>query len=112
MKDLTNKLREFAAERDWEQFHSPKNLVMALIVETAELVEHFQWLTPEQSENLSQKDKEKISEEVADILIYLTRFCDIMDIDLIKAAFEKIDENSKKYPANIVRGKALKYKDY
>ena len=85
---------------------------MALIVETAELVEHFQWLTPEQSENLSQKDKEKISEEVADILIYLTRFCDIMDIDLIKAAFEKIDENSKKYPAKIVRGKALKYKDY
>ena len=110
--DLKTALREFAEERDWEQFHTPKNLAMALTVETAELLEHFQWLTPEQSENPDSLKLREISHELGDILIYLVRLADRLDIDLLGAASEKLGINRDKYPADQVRGQAKKYKEY
>jgi dCTP diphosphatase len=112
MKNLILELRKFAEERDWEQFHSPKNLAMALVVETAEIVEHFQWLTEEQSRNLSPHKLEKIKEEIADVMIFLTNLADKLGIDLLEAAKAKIEKNKKNYPAAKVRGKALKYTEY
>ena len=105
---LKTRLREFAVARDWEQFHSPKNLAMALIVEAAELVEHFQWLTQEQSENLPGKTLREVEQEMADVFIYLNRMADLLGIDLMDAARRKIELNAKKYPAHEVRGKADK----
>lgn len=96
---LRDELRKFAAARDWEQFHTPKNLAMALIVEAAELVEQFQWLTPEQSQNPDAEKLEAVRQECADILIYLTRFADMLDIDLLDAARDKLVINAAKYPA-------------
>lgn len=103
---LKNRLREFADTRDWDQFHTPKNLAMALIVEAAELVEHFQWLTSQQSQDLADQKKQEVALEMADIIIYLTRMADRLDIDLPAAVWDKIDINEKRYPAGIVRGKA------
>jgi len=114
LDDLKLALREFARERDWEQFHTPKNLAMALIVETAELVEHFQWLTPEQSLKLDDEKREEVRQELADNLIYLTRLADILGIDLIDAAFRKMAINAAKYPADKARGnsaRAAAYRD-
>ncbi len=108
LDDLKKCLREFAHERDWEQFHSPKNLSMALIVEAAELVEHFQWLTQEQSKHLSEKTLHEVTQEMADVFIYLTRMADLLGVDLMGAARRKIEINAKKYPAHEVRGKADK----
>jgi NTP pyrophosphatase (non-canonical NTP hydrolase) len=105
-------LKNFAEKRNWDQFHTPKNLSMALIVEAAELVEHFQWLTPEESNNLPDDKVEKVKEEAADILIYLARLSDILGFDLLQAAFEKIQKNDGKYPEELVSGKALKYTEY
>lgn len=96
---LRDELRQFARVRDWEAFHTPKNLAMALIVEAAELVEQFQWLTPEQSQDLSPEKLEAVRQECADILIYLTRFADILGIDLLDAAKDKLVINAAKYPA-------------
>jgi len=110
--DLTRRLAEFAQERDWEQFHSPKNLAMALIVEAGELVEKLQWLTEEESHKPSEKTLEGIKEEAADVLLYLLRFADRLDIDLERAAWAKIEKNALKYPADQVRGSARKYTDY
>ena len=112
MEDLTRQLKQFAAERDWEQYHSPKNLAMALSVEAAEIVEHFQWLTQEQSRNLEAKKLEEVEEEIADVLIYLTELAATLGIDPLAAAREKIEMNRQRYPADVVRGKALKYSDY
>lgn len=109
---LRDKLRAFAEARDWDQFHSPKNLSMALMVEVAELMEHFQWLTEAQSADLSARDKQAVSEELADILLYLVRLSDKLDIDLPDAALRKLEKNAVKYPANKVRGSAKKYSDY
>lgn len=109
---LRDKLRAFTAERDWEQFHSPKNLSMALMVEVAELMEHFQWLTEEQSAVLPTENKQAVSEELADILLYLIRLSDKLDVDLLAAALRKIDKNALKYPAEQVRGSARKSSDY
>ncbi|MCR4299059.1 MAG: nucleotide pyrophosphohydrolase [Gallionella sp.] len=109
---LRDKLRAFAAERDWDQFHSPKNLSMALMVEAAELMEHFQWLTEAQSASLSAENKQAVSEELADILLYLVRLSDKLDIDLLDAALRKLEKNALKYPAEQVRGSAKKYSDY
>ncbi|MDD3618533.1 MAG: nucleotide pyrophosphohydrolase [Desulfobulbaceae bacterium] len=97
--DLTAALRQFAAERDWERCHSPKNLAMALNVEAAELMEHFQWLTEEESYLRSPASREAVSEELADVLIYLVRLADRLDIDLLAAAQSKIGKNARKYPA-------------
>ncbi len=109
---LRDRLRDFAAERDWEQFHSTKNLSMALMVETAELMEHFQWLTEAQSNNTTTLDKQAIGEELADVLLYLVRLADRLDVDLLDAATRKIEKNAAKYPAEQVRGSAKKYSDY
>lgn len=97
---LRDALRDFAAARDWEQYHLPKNLAMALIVEAAELVEHFQWLTPQQSADLDGATRMAIGEEVADVLLYLIRLADVLEIDPIEAARRKMLKNAVKYPAS------------
>ena len=109
LDELKQRLRTFAAERDWEQYHSPKNLAMALIVEAAELVEHFQWLTETQSQGLDPAKREQVAQELADVFIYLVRLADRLDIDLLAAAARKIALNAEKYPADRVRGSARKY---
>ena len=109
---LKLRLREFAAARDWDQFHSPKNLSMALIAEAAELVEHFQWLTEVQSAKLKPDKLAAVEAELADIFIYLIRTADKLDIDLIAAAKKKIEHNEQKYPVAQVRGSAKKYTEY
>jgi NTP pyrophosphatase (non-canonical NTP hydrolase) len=96
---LRDALRRFAAARDWQPFHTPKNLAMAMIVEAAELVEHFQWLTPEQSLALSTEKLAEVRDEVADTLIYLVELADVLGIDPLAAARDKIAKNAVKYPA-------------
>ena len=111
LTQLRDALRQFAAERDWDQFHSPKNLASALAVEAAELLERFQWLSEEQSRNLSPADLARVREELADVLNYLVRLADKLDVDLIEAARDKIKLNALKYPADKARGSARKYSD-
>lgn len=110
--ELQLQLRQFAQEREWEQFHTPKNLSMALIVEAAELLEHFQWLTPEQSQHLLDEKKSQVSLEIADVFLYLLRLADILKLDILAAARQKIVLNQQKYPAQQVRGSAKKYTEY
>lgn len=109
---LTERLRAFAAERDWEQFHSPKNLAIALAVEAAELLEQFQWLTEEQSRAPDSARLQRVRHELADVLLYLLRLADRLQIDLCAAAAEKIEINAARYPAERVRGQARKYDEY
>ena len=111
LEQIKNRLREFASERDWDQFHSPKNLSMALIVEAAELVEHFQWLTEDQSQTLPPEKLAEVEQEIADIQIYLIRLADKLGVNMEKAVNAKIELNEKKYPADKVRGSAVKYND-
>ena len=110
--DLKIRLAQFAQERDWDQFHSPKNLSMALIAEAAELVEHFQWLTEDASKSLDATKHKEVGYELADILIYLIRIADKLDIDLIRVANEKIAINERRYPPEQVRGKAKRANEY
>lgn len=110
-QDLRDKLREFARARDWDQFHTPKNLATALAVEAAELLEHFQWLRDEESTSLQPEVREAVSLEAADVLLYLVRLADKLDLDLISLAERKIEINSEKYPAALARGNAKKYTD-
>jgi len=112
IEQLNERLRAFAQARNWEQFHSPKNLSMALIAECAELVEHFQWLTEEQSYQLPDEKKEAVALEMADILIYLIRCAERLDIDLIAAACRKIEINEQRYPAERVYGDARRASEY
>ncbi len=112
LEKLKADLREFAGEREWDQFHSPKNLSMALIADAAELIEHFQWLTQEQSSNLPADKLKEVEQELADILNYVIRISDKLGIDLIEAANKKIDLNAEKYPADAVKGSAKKYSEY
>ena len=112
ISSLEAELRQFATERDWEQFHSPKNLAMALAVEAAELLEPFQWLTQEQSRDAGSLNMEQIRHEMADVFIYLVRMADQLDIDLLGAAAEKLAVNRDKYPAERVKGSAKKYSEY
>jgi Predicted pyrophosphatase len=109
LDELKQRVRIFAEARDWQAYHTPKNLTMALIVEAAELVEPFQWLTPEQSLNLPANTKEAVRQEMADVLIYLTRLADVLDIDLLDAASAKLAINAAKYPVERARGNADKY---
>jgi len=109
---LRDKLRAFSDARDWNQFHSPKNLSMALMVEVAELMEYFQWLSEEQSANISIEIKPDIAEELADILLYLVRLADKLDVNLLEAALHKVEKNALKYPIEKVRGSAKKYSEY
>ena len=106
IKEIQDKLAKFAKERDWDQFHSPKNLVMALTSEVGELNELFQWLTEEQSKNLNN---DEVKQEIADIFIYLVRLSDKLDIDIEEAIKEKIEINAKKYPIDLAKGNAIKY---
>lgn len=103
---IKTRLRDFAAERDWDQFHSPKNLSMALIVEASELVEHFQWLKQDESLALSADKLNEVAQEIADIQIYLVRIADKLGVDIEQAVDEKIALNERKYPADKVRGSA------
>jgi len=112
LETLRQRLAEFAAMRDWDQFHSPKNLAMALIAEAAELVEHFQWLSEEESRHLSPEKKQAVSHELADVLIYLIRIADKLDIDLITAAEAKIQINETRYPVDMVKGDARRAEEY
>ena len=109
---LKLRLREFAFVRDWDQFHSPKNLAMALIVEAAELVEHFQWLKQAESITIAGDKREQVRMELADIQIYLIRIADKLDINLLEAVNQKIVINEQKYPADKVKGKHKKYTEY
>ena len=112
LTNLKHRLRDFAAERDWDQFHSPKNLSMALSVEVAELLEHFQWLTEEQSHNLEPQKHKQVSHELADIFVYLMRLADKLDVDLLAAVDEKLVLNAQKYPVDKVKGSSKKYNEY
>ncbi|HEU4627105.1 MAG TPA: nucleotide pyrophosphohydrolase [Steroidobacteraceae bacterium] len=109
---IAERLREFAAQRDWDQFHSPKNLAMALVGEAGELAAEFQWLTEAQSRTPDAAQLARIRAECADVLNYLVRLADKLGIDLIAAAHEKIDENARRYPAEQVRGSSKKYNEY
>ena len=114
LQELQQRLKEFAQVRDWEQFHAPKNLVMALSVEVAELVEHFQWCSESNSEAAKLKDKtrDEVAFEMADIFIYLMRLAERLDVDIDDFVNRKIDINNKKYPAEKVRGSSKKYTEY
>jgi dCTP diphosphatase len=112
VNELRDAIRVFIEERDWEQFHSPKNLAMALSVEVAEVVEHFQWLTDEQSRNLPPEKLAEVREEIGDVMIYLTELADKLGIDPVEAASAKVEINRRKYPASLVKGKAYKYTKY
>lgn len=112
LESLKQYLRKYAKDRDWQQFHSPKNLAMALSVEAAELVEIFQWLTQEQAANLNPKQQAAAADEIADILLYLVRIADQLNIDIAHAVTQKTQKNEKKYPADLVRGSAKKYTEY
>ncbi len=109
MEGLREQVRKFADARDWAQFHTPKNLAMALAVEAAELMEHFQWLTPQQSAQLPARRKRAVEEEIADVLIYLVRLSDVLGVDTLAAAFAKLSVNARKYPVALARGSAVKY---
>lgn len=109
MEQLREQVRKFADARDWAQFHTPKNLAMALAVEAAELMEHFQWLTPQQSARLSARPKGAVAQEIADVLIYLVRLSDVLGVDMLAAAFAKLAVNARKYPVALTRGSAVKY---
>ncbi|MGD9000749.1 MAG: nucleotide pyrophosphohydrolase [Granulosicoccaceae bacterium] len=112
LETLRLRLAAFARERDWEQFHSPKNLAMALIAEAAELVEHFQWLSEDASYALDADKHNAVAEELADILIYTIRTADRLGVDLIDATWRKIDKNERRYPADRVRGDARRAGEY
>lgn len=109
LHDLSGQLREFACERDWQQFHSPKNLASALIVEAAELLEPFQWLTEEQSRNLAVDKRDAVGAEMADVLLYLIQLANALGIDLVAAAQAKLQLNGLKYPVDRARGSSRKY---
>ncbi|WP_019531307.1 nucleotide pyrophosphohydrolase [Dasania marina] len=111
-EQIKNKLRDFASDRDWDQFHSPKNLVMALSVEVAELVEPFQWMSEEGSKNLSNDTLDEVADEIADVQLYLIRLADKLGVDILKAVDNKIEKNDTKYPADKVRGSSKKYTEY
>jgi dCTP diphosphatase len=108
LERLRERLREFARERDWDQYHSPKNLCMALSGEVGELLEHFQWLTEDESAALAPATRREVELEMADVLLYLIRLADKLDVDLLDAARRKIELNAAKYPVAQYRGSARK----
>jgi len=109
LHQIREQLRAFVAERDWDQFHNPKNLAMAMVVEAGELLEHFQWLTAEQAESLSSEARAEVELEIADVLLFLLRLCDRLDIDPLQAAQRKLVLNALKYPVDKARGRSTKY---
>jgi dCTP diphosphatase len=109
LDELRDALRRFAAERDWDQFHSPKNLAIALSVEAAELLENFQWRTDADSSALDAAKRDDVRDEMADVLLYLIRLADKLDVDLRAAAEHKMNVNARKYPIEKARGSSRKY---
>jgi len=109
---LRARVNNFVTERDWAQFHSPKNLAMAMIVEAGEVVEHFQWMTEQESRQLDAQTKEQVGQELSDTLVYLLRIAEVCGIDLIEAANKKIDLNAQKYPVEKCKGSNAKYTNY
>jgi NTP pyrophosphatase (non-canonical NTP hydrolase) len=109
IEQLRDEVRRFANARAWGEFHTPKNLAMALAVEAAELMEHFQWLTPGESAALPASRKREVAQEIADVLIYLVRLSDVLGIAPLPAAFAKLSVNARKYPVARTRGSAVKY---
>ena len=112
LDELRAKVNAFVRERDWDQFHSPKNLAMAMIVEAAEVVEHFQWDTVEESQQISEERRTEIGHELADTFVYLLRLAEVTGVDLIAAAHQKIVLNAIKYPVEKAKGSNAKYTDY
>jgi len=109
---LRRRLGRFAVERDWEQFHSPKNLILALVGEVGEVAEHFQWRSDQAAESLSEEARAEVALELADVLFYLVRLADRLDISLADAAQRKLAINEQRYPADKVRGSSRKYDEY
>lgn len=114
LQSLKTKIQQFVRERDWEQYHSPKNLSMSIAIEAAELMEHFQWLTIEESKDLllDRKKRVEIEDELADIAIFIFDFCNLFKIDIEKSILNKLKKSAKKYPARLVKGKSHKYTYY
>ncbi|MBJ37097.1 MAG: nucleotide pyrophosphohydrolase [Gammaproteobacteria bacterium] len=112
LQELTRQVADFSDERDWGQFHSPKNLAMALSVEASEIVEHFQWKTEADSATLDADTRGAVADEIADVLIYLVRLADRLGIDPLDAAANKLRKNAEKYPADKSRGRSDKYTSY
>ena len=112
VNELMLALRQFAKDRDWEQFHSPKNLSMALSVEAAELMEHFQWVPEEGTYKLADAKHKLVSYELADIFIYLLRLCDQLNVDLLETTKQKMHINEQRYPVDKVKGSSKKYSEY
>lgn len=114
VKEIQNQIRNFVSERDWEKFHSPKNLAMALGGESGELLEIFQWLTEKESFQVMKEEKtaQKVRNELADIAVYTLRLCDVLNISIEDAILEKLKINEEKYPSHLARGTAKKYTDF
>ncbi len=112
MLELIKEIKKFAKDRDWDKFHSPKNLAMALSVEVSEIIELFQWLTEDESYKLDNEKLKHVEHEVADVLVYLLRLSDKLGVDPVRAAKEKIEINKKRYPVDKVRGSSKKYNEY
>ncbi len=112
LESICQRANAFANERDWQQFHTPKNLTMALSVEAAELMEHFQWVTEQQSVNLPEDKLAEVADEIADVQVYLVMLADKLGVDILRAVEAKMVKNEAKYPADKVRGSAKKYTEY
>jgi NTP pyrophosphatase (non-canonical NTP hydrolase) len=111
LAELQDAVEVFVAERDWAQFHTPKNLAMSVAIEAAEIMEHFQWCTGEESRVLAPSTRAMVADEIADVLIYLLRLARALDVDPIAAATDKLARNRTKYPVEKARGRATKYVD-
>lgn len=111
LDQLNQSLEKFSAERDWDQFHSPKNLAMALSVEVAELLEPFMWLTPEQSKKLTDATQEQVTDEIGDVMICLLNLARKLNINPLAAAEQKLQKNALKYPVDKAKGLAVKYNE-
>tara|TARA_R110002072_G_scaffold534_3_gene3694 strand:+ start:69724 stop:70086 length:363 start_codon:yes stop_codon:yes gene_type:complete len=114
IEKMMNLIKTFAEKRDWDQFHSPKNISMALAVESSELLEIFQWLKEEQSWEVMKDEKTSVAvkDEIADVAVYLLRLCDLLSVDLENAIVDKMKKNGEKYPSELVRGSSKKYDEY
>lgn len=112
IESIQARFRAFAREREWEQFHSPKNIAMALAVEAGELLEHFQWMSEAASFDLDLEKRDEVAQEIADVQLYLCRIADLLKIDMAEAVDRKMAINEEKYPADVVRGSAKKYTEY
>ena len=109
LESLRTQLSQFVAERDWDQFHNPKNLAMALAGEAGEVLEHFQWLTPEEAATLPPATRAEVALELADVFLFLLRLADKLDVDLLDAGARKLAINRERYPVTRAKGRATKY---